>query len=94
MNISAVARASGLNIGTLFWRLRSGWDLGFALETPAGAVPTPLAEDDAQLRADLLAGESSARLLGERYGLSARTIVRARGRMRAQGYRVRVPGDE
>ena len=92
MSTSALARKYGLNPTTVFNRLGRGWDLDDALETPAGSVPPRHAEDDPDLRWDILAGESSARQLAERHGVSWRTIARARKRLRAQGLRVRVPG--
>jgi predicted DNA-binding transcriptional regulator YafY len=95
MNISVMARKHGISHWTVRHRLARGWEISRALQAPLIHGRVPYSEDDNRdLRADLLAGESSARLLAERYDVSERTIFRARNRLRACGYRVRVPGDE
>jgi len=88
--LTAWAVEVGLGHSRLSWRLRQGWDLTRALTSPA-ATPIPVEEDLPDLLDDVLAGESCARALAERYGVSARTVVRVRARLRAQGRRVRVP---
>jgi hypothetical protein len=91
--IAEWARELGVSDSALRRRLQCGLDTETAL-TP-GPLPRYVPElvefDNPDLLDDVLAGESCARVLAERHGISERTVVRVRGRLRAQGRRVRVP---
>lgn len=85
------ARRFGLLRNTVQRRLDRGWPLDRALLTPPGGYG-PAIESHLDLLDDVLAGESSARVLAMHYEVTERTIHRIRARLRAAGRRVRVPG--
>ena len=89
--LASRARTAGLAPSTVWMRLHRGWTLQDALTSPPSRSFAPVIEEYPELLDDVLAGESSARVIAERYGVSARTVVRVRARLRAQGRRVRVP---
>lgn len=51
----------------------------------------PLEQVEPEFMDDVVAGESSATTLAMRWGISARTVRRARARLRRAGRRVRTP---